>query len=108
MSFDDILDQFKKGIHSSEFWFLVVGAVYLAVKNAWDPSKSITQNILVAAPLAGAAIYATCRTWLKTKRAAVINPGDYQPTPALPPVDVSLEGEDAEDSATVGGTPSGN
>lgn len=97
-----VIDQFKKGIHTSEFWLTILAAVWLVVKTSVDPSKSWSQNVTTMAPLLGAAVYAALRTWLKRKRAGTLDVAMERGLvmPEIPPVDATATGDDdAQDTA---------
>lgn len=72
MDIGGIVEQFKKGIQTSEFWLGLAAAVWVVLKTSIDPSKTWSENFAVVAPLAGAAVYAFCRSWLKRKRAEAL------------------------------------
>lgn len=79
-----LLDQFKKGIRTSEFWLMVVAAAYNAVMTGIDPSRPFSQQIPGLAMLAGAAVYGAVRTWLKVRRvtALAVTAQGYEVYPA--------------------------
>lgn len=99
MDITEIINQFKEGVKTSEFWFGLLAAVWVVLKTSIDPAKTWSQNFAVVAPLIGAAAYAFCRSWLKRRRTGVLDTAVGTAGPDLPPVDDVLADEDMEDTA---------
>ena len=99
---DVVLDAFKKGYATSEFWLVLVASVYNAVVLAWDPTKGWKDQISGAVIAGAVAIYTLARSGLKMRRATALtaviaaqsastsvigqltDPGSNPPTDATP------------------------
>lgn len=68
---NDLFDQFKKGVRTSEFWLVGFALFYNAAVGVFDPSRPIKEQIPGMLMAGGAALYAAVRTWLKRQRLLV-------------------------------------
>jgi hypothetical protein len=69
----DIVDEFKKGYRTSEFWIVAVTAVAPVVTLVLGVELDVEQVVMMIGSIFGAIGWATNRTFLKRKRIEAVS-----------------------------------